>query len=134
MYSPLSFLATLHSPHLGTLSIARATGKYSTIGGQFDPAPGSEIKIIDDNTFEVNLQGKNTYETNSVVFFDDDTATFASSKTHLGRKEMLAATTGTMERMTEEEFVFRINQSNKNYKVPKEVQLESPMTSDVGQS
>eukprot|EP01083_Nonionella_stella_P030925 84750_1 len=123
--------ASLNHEQDGTLSIARATGHYATAGGDdiFDADPGSMIKLTDGNTFEFTFVAQDSFSSvQSVVFFDDNTASLSAVHTSVPMQQAMSANTATMVRLTEEEFLKGIDEYNDKFDVPDEVQ--SPMTSD----
>lgn len=123
------YLALTHE-HDGTLKVGRATGSYSTSpDGIWDGAVGSMAKLTDDNTFESTFITPGVVSSvSSFVFFDDDTAAMSATHTLMDIKAIVSANTATMVRITEEEFVAGIEESNEAFKVPEPI--EAPMTSD----
>ena len=119
-----------HTSSAGTLTVGSATGLY---GGPdpyvFNADPGSLIKLADDNTFERTFVKKDSISSVlSFVFFDNDTAVLSTVDTVVRMKQIMNIASGTVARITEENFLAGIKEHNIAFKVPEPIQ--SPMTSD----
>jgi len=122
--------AALNHENDGTLSIARSTGLYSLGTPSLDPSVGSETKLVGNDTFESIFFSDGFSSTTSIVFLDDDSATLSAVHTSITRKQILRALTGTMVRLTEDEFLAGIQEINTEYNVPVDRQMQSPMMSN----
>mmetsp|Transcript_11344 Transcript_11344/g.23928 ORF Transcript_11344/g.23928 Transcript_11344/m.23928 type:complete len:493 (-) Transcript_11344:54-1532(-) len=122
--------SALNHENDGTLSIARATGFYAP-GVSSDADEGSLVTLVDDNSFEIAFRIDGVYSTvQSLVFFDNQTATISAVTTNIPRKAITAASTGKILRLTEQQFLQQIQETNNAYNVPDELRITSPMTSD----
>lgn len=122
--------ASLTHENDGTLKVGRATGFYANSeDGVWDTVDGSYAKLTDDNTFEFTFVRPEEFSSvTSFVFFDDDTAGLSAVHTSIPVKRIVSANTGTMVRISEEEFVAGIEEYNEAFEVPQPI--EAPMTSD----
>ena len=123
--------AALNHENDGTLSTLRATGFYAIGDEVFDPDAGSMAKLIDGDTVEFTFHVEDAFSSiNSFVFFDDDTASVSAVHTSVARKRITSANTGTMVRLTEEDFLSGIEEYNDKYNIPEAMRVQAPMTSD----
>jgi len=121
--------AALNHENDGTLSMARSTGLYSLSTPSLDLV-GSEFKLTGNDTYESVTLSDGFSSTSSIVFLDDDSATLSVVVTSTTMKQILRASTATVVRLTEDEFLAGIQESNTEYNVPVDRQMQSPMTSN----
>mmetsp|Transcript_7355 Transcript_7355/g.10908 ORF Transcript_7355/g.10908 Transcript_7355/m.10908 type:complete len:476 (-) Transcript_7355:613-2040(-) len=125
--------AALNHENDGTLSVARATGRYSFPGEVFESDEESLIIITDDNSFEIHVHKKGSFGSFSsvqeIVFFGDDSA--SAVHTSINGEKISSVEVVTLTRITEDEFLKGIEETNDDFNVPEVLRVESPMTSDV---
>ena len=91
----------------------------------------SSVKLADGNTFEFTFNVDGAFSSvSSFVFFDDQNATLSAVHTNTAMKRIGSANTGSMVRITEEEFVNGIEEYNEKFNIPEDMRVQAPMTSD----